>query len=775
VSLMYIRKQGEMRTGYEEDRGLEPLWDLQHDWVMIYGVDTFLKCADSYREKGYVVNLMYTPTFSEDSACREEYMSGKWDGKEHWDAATVNRDGSRLAHASNNYAVYFIPTQGYIEWLSQRLRAAVDAGAEGICFVETEITDNAGYSEAFKREWEDYYNEPWQLPHSSLDARYKAGKLKDYLLTRLVQQVSAALKEYARTKYNRELNMYIGLHSLLNGIHLKSLYSGGSLLDVPEVDGFIAEVWSGTARFGCVFEGISRERVFENNYLEYGISKELIKGNNRKMWYLMDPADDDPSYTWEHYRYDYLQTLTAALLHPEVYCYEVCPWPYRIFGEGASYPKYGDYEEQYRLYMGRAPKSEARKAGVKPQALPQSYRTLTSSMFQLLGDMDQEENVYEGVQNRVGFFMANSGMFQMRYPDGITNKSIQERLRALRHGDDIPFDKMDFEGSKALMDDIAADKDYFYDFIQRHPYPNMFGPSLPLLKYGLPVQPVLLENVGRYEGYLNEYDNLILSYEHIKPETEEINLSLVKWVKAGGTLFYIGDGSDPYHGIESWWKEAGYQTPAKHLFEEMGFSRELKDGVYAVGNGKLCVWNIAPARLCLTKEIAEQYRAWVKANLKGAEWVYTNNMTLHRGPYIISVGMAESTGETKEFHGLYADMYENDYKIITEKKVGPDENAILFDFAKIEGEMVRIIGTSARIYSLGVDDDKADVKVKAADKVKAFTRLRLPKPVTSCIAADETGEEVALTWSWDDVTQTVLFSYESTNREVTVTAVFSKE
>jgi len=769
---MYIRKQEECRTGSEVGAMLNPPCDMQQDWVMITGVDAFLKYADSYREKGYVVNLWYTPTFSTDIACEMEYMSGKWDGREHWDEVVMFRDGSKMVHAGDGIGMYLVPTESYIDWLSERLRPAVAAGAEGIYYIEPDFSDNAGYSEAFKREYEAYYHEPWQPPHSSLDARYKAGKLKDYLLTRLVQRVSASLKEYAKAKHNRGLFICVASHSLLNGIHLKAVCSGGSMVDVPEIDGHIAQVWAGTARFGCVFEGISRERVFENNYLEYGIAKELAKGNGRKMWFLQDPLEDDQSYTWEHYRYNYQQNLSASLLHPEVSHYEVCPWPTRIFNEGKLRPRYGQAQEEYRLYMGRTPKSAAVLAGAKPEPLPQSYRTMISSMFQMLGDMDQEDVVYEGVQNRVGYFMANSGMFQMRYPDGITNKSIQERLRALRHGDDVPFAEMDFEGSRKLMDDIANDKDYFYDFQQRHPYPNLFGPTLPLLKYGLPVQPVLLENVGRYEGYLNEYDNLILSYEHIKPEQEGLNQAIAQWVKDGGTLFYIGDGDDPYHGIESWWKAAGYHDPAEHLFEELGLPRDLADGTYAVENGKLCYWKISPARLCLTKEIAEQYRSWIKENLKGAEWEYTNNMTLHRGPYIISVSMAESTGETKEFHGLYADMYENDYKIITEKKVGPDQNAILFDFAKIEGEKVRIVGTSARIYRLDVEETKAEFTMKAADKVKVFTRLRLPKPVTSCMAVDETGEKVDMTWSWDEISQTAVFSYESINREVTVTVKF---
>ena len=38
----------------------------------------------------------------------------------------------------------------------------------------------------------------------------------------------------------------------------------------------------------------------------------------------------------------------------------------------------------------------------------------------------------------------------------------------------------------------------------------------------------------------------------------------------------------------------------------------------------------------------------------------------------------------------------NDYAIIHEKDVAPDDVTLLFDFSKIEGEDFRIVGTSAR-------------------------------------------------------------------------------
>ncbi|MGB8452910.1 MAG: hypothetical protein WCD89_11350 [Anaerocolumna sp.] len=42
-----------------------------------------------------------------------------------------------------------------------------------------------------------------------------------------------------------------------------------------------------------------------------------------------------------------------------------------------------------------------------------------------------------------------------------------------------------------------------------------------------------------------------------------------------------------------------------------------------------------------------------------------------------------------------------------DKSLGKDENTILFDFSKIEGVDWRIIGCSARVFSLDVNEDSS--------------------------------------------------------------------
>ena len=129
------------------------------------------------------------------------------------------------------------------------------------------------------------------------------------------------------------------------------------------------------------------------------------------------------------------------------------------------------------------------------------------------------------------------------------------------------------------------------DFIQSEAFPQFFGMALPLLKYGLPVKPVQLDNIRRFAGYLDDLKYLILSYEYIKPEAPDINSALIAWVKDGGTLVYIGDGSDPFHQIDAWWSKSGYSTAAELLFKMAGLKEQAGDGTYPVGSGLVVVCN----------------------------------------------------------------------------------------------------------------------------------------------------------------------------------------
>jgi len=288
---------------------------------------------------------------------------------------------------------------------------------------------------------------------------------------------------------------------------------------------------------------------------------------------------------------------------------------------------------------------------------------------------------------------------------------------------------------------------------------------MPLLKWGLPIQPVQLDNVLRFDDYLAQSKFLVLSYEFIKPAAPKVNEALVSWVKAGGTLFYVGDGSDPYHRVKFWWQQAGYETPARHLMDLAGLGTDPADGAYAVGQGRIVVWNKMPAAICLDKAVSDDYRERVRAALEacGIRWAYRNDLTLRRGPYIISSVMNQSVSEeSKVFEGRFVDLLENDYPVITRKEVRPDECAILLDLDKVEKEAFRVLGTAARVLSAEQTEDSLALKLKAADRVKVYIRLRLPREM-AVAEASATVEGI-----WDEASSSILLSYDSTGDEIKV-------
>ena len=753
--MAYIRNKKEELTGYQASGDFRPSVDLQCDFVMVYGIDdTMPDRIRQYREKGYVIHLMTGIAWGE----YQDYLDGKWDGRKHWDEGQVERSGKDVIH--NPTVPYMVPTVSFSEYLTERMKIAVDKGVEAIHVEEPEFWDRSGYSEAFKREYEIYYKEPWRPQHEDLDVQYKSARLKAYLYSRAIDRVSAALKEYAKVVYNRDLRFYVPTHSLLNYTQWKIMSPEAALINIPTVDGYIAQIWTGTSREANVYEGVYKERTFETAYLEYGVMQELVKGTGRRMWFLNDPIEDLPSYTWENYEYNYRKTAAASLLHPHIWHYEICHWPHRVFD--GRYP---------RFQPNIAKKDETSYETDQSRPIPGSYSTLLSGMFQLFGDMEQKEFCFEGAGDSVGICMSDSGLFQRTFPDGIVNgRKLGDRFAMAKHKN--TGNPVDEEAAEALMKEIREDESLLLDFIQSDAFPQFYGMSLPLLKYGLPVRPVQLDNVRRFAGYLDTLKVLILSYEYIKPEAPDINTAVLSWVMNGGTLLYIGDGSDPFHRIDSWWRKSGYENPARHLFRLAGMEETPEDGVYPAGNGKIVVWNMVPAKICLSRELAQEYRYKVKDALEslGLSWEFRNDLTLHRGPYIISAVMDESvTDEKKVWEGLFADLGENDYPVITHKEIGPDETALLFDFDTIREETFRVIGTSARVLDAQTDDGGFQLKLKTADKIRAYTRVRLPQKAAAALAVDEQGQHVPMEVNWDDASRTLLLCYDSHSEEVTVT------
>ena len=622
---------------------------------------------------------------------------------------------------------------------------------------EPEFWEAGGYSEAFKKEYLAYYGVDWEPPHTNINAKYRSSRLKAYLYGRLVRHLSRNIKEYGR-KTGKEIHFYVATHSLVNYAQWKIMSPESRLLDVDEVDGFIAQVWTGTSGTGNVYEGHYKSRTFETAYLEYGIMQELVKGTDKEVWFLQDPVEDNPEHGWEEYADKYKKTLTAALFWPDVDHYEVCPWPNRVFK--------GRYPRKVGLAEGMIPTEDMEGA----KNIPDTYATFLASMIQTLGDMTKGENETE--KDAVGVFLADSCMYQRTYPDHVEHHGQKINLSGMEDW----MNRLIFQKEEERQLLLSMEK-MEYAYKECCAFPDWFGLTLPLLKYGLPIQPVYFDHMVRYEEYLRKYRYLILSYEFMKPESEEFHHKLVEWVKQGGTLFYIGKDFDPYNYLQEWWQKFSCDTPAQHLFAEFGMDKEPANGCYRIGEGNVLVWNEVPALLSVNEAIADKYRNWIREGLKmgGYHWKMCNYLSVRRDPYIVIASMQESDmGSVYTKEGLFVDLYEDKYPVVERVLVEPGQEKLLFDLEKIK-EDVRIIATAARIENMVCENGQLSIEAKAIDHIQVNMRIRLPgKPEDLC-AHTESGKNMELQSVWDEKSRTVLLSYRSNNEKVYITGKLKYE
>lgn len=717
------RDRREERTGFQESAPYHPDYDLQTDFVMVYGIDeTMPERIRKWKEKGYVVHLMTGVAWGQYNS----YLDGEVDGVAHWDEAQKDRHGEMILHGKKPVIPYMVPTISFGRFIADRIRIAVDAGVEAIHLEEPEFWVNGGYSEAFKREWQLYYKEPWIPPHASPDAQYRASKLKAYLYTRVLDRLCAEMKDYALKRYDRILRFYVPTHSLINYTQWRIVSPQSALVELQSIDGYIAQIWTGTSRTPNVYEGLRKERTFETAYLEYGVMQELVRGTDRRMWFLHDPIEDNPNHTWADYKQNYLKTVVASLLHPGVSHYEVSPWPRRIFK--GTYPS-GD--------------------GSGKESIPSDYATTLLQVMHTLGNMDQK--VIESAEDelQVGVLIADSAMFQRMKPEPGAPDAGK-------------YDGTDPEGFQEAGDTELLDFSPFY------------GLSLPLLKHGIPVRPLQLDNVRRYPGYLAPYRVLVLSYEFFKPEYPDLHNALAQWVRDGGALIYVGDDSDPYHKVRAWWnKELGggsfsskYNSPREHLFEQLDL-KEAAEGIHRAGKGIVYWLDQHPADLSLSKEGADRLRHAVQAAMEallGTEspWQSKHYFKLQRGPYIIASVLEESvTDEELTISGPVVDLFDSKLSVHDQITISPGKQALLYDVeaGRPSGGKVSVIAASSRIEELEQSDAGFRFTAKGPANMQASARLYCPtEPASAQYAIGN--QAMPAVWVWDTESLTVLLQYE---------------
>ncbi|MBS1567462.1 MAG: hypothetical protein JST39_23970 [Bacteroidetes bacterium] len=692
------------KTAFQTGSPWIPQIDTRADIAIVYGVSErgrpdFEKRVQSWRDRGYRVQFMTGIAWGQ----YDDYFLGKWDGKNHLGEGQITRNGDTIWHGHN--IPYIVPTDSYIKFMQEGVvKRVIDAGIDAIYLEEPEFWARGGYGEVFANEWQRYYGFPWRPQHESAENTYLSSKLKYHLYYNTIRQVSDYAKAYGKSK-GRDVKVYIPTHSLVNYSSWEIVSPEASLASLPGIDGYIAQVWTGTSREPTYFHGLYKERVFENAFLEYGSMVSMTAPTKRKLFFLTDPIEDRPR-DWSDFKRNYEATFTAQLLYPTVADYEVMPWPERI------------YTHRYRVAHSDT-----------SVLIPRYYSTQMQIMINVLNDIKTSHNRVSGPPG-IGVLMGNSLMFQ-RFP---THEGYSDPA-----------------------------------------FSNFYGQTMPLVKRGIPVETVHMENLS-YPATLKNIRVLVMSYSNMKPLSADVHRAIADWVSKGGTLVYCGRDDDPYQKVMEWWNTGDnhFAAPSEHLFRLMHITPTGSDQQQAVGRGKVFIIRENPKEFVMQPAGDSGYinvlkQAYGRAGGTGIRYDY--RFYLKRGPYDIVAVLDENQGTPPEHvKGPLIDLFDPKLPVLAEKTVQPGTQALLYMLSRITGKTKpQVLASAARVYDSTRSGRTFSFLTKAPVATRNSMRILLPAAPSKARVTDQNGQPLSdVETSWDAVSHTCYLGFDNSPEGVRV-------
>ncbi|GAB3365233.1 hypothetical protein GCM10027566_35640 [Arachidicoccus ginsenosidivorans] len=675
-------------------------YDVRADIVMVYGINDagghFEQRVKGWREEGYNVQFMTGSAWGQ----YKDYFLGEYDGKKHFDEGQTMKNGEIIWHGHN--VPYIVPTLNYLGYLKTHIKRAIDAGVTAIYLEEPEFWARAGYSPAFKKEWQDYYHFPWQPEDSTAEATYLSSKLKYHLYYRALDTLFSYAKRYSRSE-GHEVGCFVPTHSLINYSSWQIVSPEASLASLKNVDGYIAQVWTGTSREPVYYDGVKKERVFENAFLEYGSMVSMTAPTHRKIYLLTDPIEDR-RHSWDDYKRNYEATFTAELMYPSVDNYEVMPWPSRI-------------------YLGKF-QVEGQK---EKQPIPPAYATQVQIMVNALQQMPVSENKVSGAEG-IAVLLSNSMMFQ-RFP---THKGYDDPQLSNFYGMAMPLLEQGVPVSTVHMENLGYPATLKNVKVLIMSYANM-KPQSPK------VHKQLADWVkgGGHLIYLGRDDDPFQSVRewwnmdglHHKNASEDLFKQMGIVYKKGQTMYRSGKG-------RVWI----VRKDPKELILEKG--------------GGTVLQNLVKAAYAKTKT---NKGLQTKNNFILRRGSYIAMAVLADGP----------TKDPLILKGHFINLYDPELPVLNQLTLQPGSQALLYDLDKEKksSNKVKVLAVAGRVTDSLWQADKNlfTCLIKGPVETVNAMRIKLPKQpeAKSIVLSTTDGQKVALEeMSWDQASATLFLKFK---------------
>jgi len=561
----------------------------------------------------------------------QDYVYGRFDGINHEDEAQTEKSGRKVSHGGDVY--YMCPGTNYGKFLCRGVERALAAGAEAIHLEEPEFWVRSGYSEGFKREWQGFYGEPWQAPDSSANAQWRASKLKYFLYRRALQQVFDFVQDYNQ-RTGRQVRCYVPTHSLLNYAHWNIVSPESSLSRLNGCDGYIAQVWTGTARTPNVYQGRLRERTFETAFLEYGAMQNLVRSTGRRVWYLNDPVEDNPNHDWNDYRNNWESTLVASLLQPEVWRFEVAPWPERIFAG---------------KYLGKAGTSER-------VPIPAEYATELQTVMNALNDLNQAETEWDCGTEGLGVLVSDSLMFERGAPH-----PSDPHLGHV-YGLALPFLKRGMPITPVQLENATL--------------PHYLEPFKGLLLTYHGMKPLTADVHNALAVWVKDGGTLVV----VDDDSDSFN-EVAEWWNRGGMTFRT-----PRAHL--------FQLLGVKDTEFDGSSASRKVGR---GSLVWLKQNPVSITADPKKEKAMIAIVRAQLDAAGVKWKEANHLLLRRGKFLIAAGLDESVEqEPLVIPSRLINLFEPDLRVHEQVKISPGSRYFLLDLGRFVGGKPAVVASACK-------------------------------------------------------------------------------
>ena len=304
-------------------------------------------------------------------------------------------------------------------------------------------------------------------------------------------------------------------------------------------------------------------------------------------------------------------------------------------------------------------------------------------------------------------------------------------------------------------------------------FSNFYGQTLPLLKRGVPVRTMHLENTAYPETW-KDAKVLVMSYSNMKPMDPAAHTHIASWVKEGGKLLFCGTDKDPYQDVLEWWNSEGnsYSAPSEHLFSLLGMPEDPDSGEYTCGKGQVTVIRTDPKDFVLTPDSDSAYIEAVKKLYESGDdrLVFKNSFYLERGPYEIAAVVDEGiSGEPLVLDGKFIDLFSPELPVCDGYSVKPGTQAFLYDLGEIsDRKSPHVLAAASCVEEEHLSGRNYSLLMKSPAETRNMMRVYFPSAPESVSVKDAAGNPMKFDYSWDQDSRTCLLGFDNSPEGVTV-------